>query len=92
MMTTLVVGPFYLPGALELDAASVGLVMSIGPLVAALTGVPAAASPTASRTAHDLVGLAGIATGALALVTSRSPGVAGYVAPMSSSPPATRSS
>ena len=37
VMATLVVGPFYLSGALELGAARVGLVMSAGPLVAALT-------------------------------------------------------
>ncbi|WP_208864989.1 MFS transporter [Rhizobium lusitanum] len=41
MMATLVVGPFYLSRALGLDAAHVGAVMSAGPLVAALTGVPA---------------------------------------------------
>ena len=41
MMATLVVGPFYLSRALGLDAAAVGLVMSIGPVVSALTGVPA---------------------------------------------------
>lgn len=40
-MTTLVVGPFYLSGALHLDATRIGLVMSMGPLVAALAGVPA---------------------------------------------------
>lgn len=41
MMATLVVGPFYLAGALGLDAVRVGLAMSCGPLVAALAGVPA---------------------------------------------------
>ena len=41
MMATLVVGPFYLSRALGLDAALVGLVMSIGPIVSALGGVPA---------------------------------------------------
>lgn len=41
VMATLVVGPFYLSEALHLDAARVGLVMSSGPIVAALTGVPA---------------------------------------------------
>lgn len=40
-MTTLVVGPFYLSGALHLDATRIGLVMSMGPLVAALVGMPA---------------------------------------------------
>ena len=44
MMATLVVGPFYLSRAFGLNAASVGLIMSAGPLVAALTGVPVAAS------------------------------------------------
>jgi len=41
VMATLVVGPFYLSRALALDAARVGLVLSVGPIVAALTGVPA---------------------------------------------------
>ena len=33
MMATLVVGPFYLSRALELDAAVVGIIMSIGPMI-----------------------------------------------------------
>lgn len=41
VMATLVVGPFQLSGALALDPAQVGLVMSSGPMVAALTGLPA---------------------------------------------------
>lgn len=41
MMATLVVGPFYLTRSLGLDAVIVGLVMSVGPVVAALTAVPA---------------------------------------------------
>ena len=41
MMATLVVGPFYLSRTLGLDAAFIGLVLSIGPFFAALTGVPA---------------------------------------------------
>src|SRR3546814_17126843 len=41
MMATLVVGPFYLSRALGLDAALVGLVLSVCPPAAALTGVPA---------------------------------------------------
>ena len=41
LMATLVVGPFYLSRALGLEAAAVGLVLSVGPLVAAITGVPA---------------------------------------------------
>ena len=41
MMSTLVVGPFYLSHALGLGSARVGLLMSVGPFVVALTGVPA---------------------------------------------------
>ncbi|PZO10882.1 MAG: MFS transporter [Lysobacteraceae bacterium] len=41
VMTTLVVGPFYLTGALGLSPAAAGAVMTAGPLVAALVGVPA---------------------------------------------------
>lgn len=41
MSATMVVGPFYLSRALALGAGHVGLVISSGPIVAALTGVPA---------------------------------------------------
>lgn len=41
MMTTLVVGPFYLSRGLSLSHTVVGLVLSVGPLLAALGGVPA---------------------------------------------------
>lgn len=41
LMATLVVGPFYLSGVLGLGSVQTGLVMSIGPGVAALTGAPA---------------------------------------------------
>lgn len=41
MMTTLVVGPFYLNRGLGLASATVGLVLSVGPLLAAFGGVPA---------------------------------------------------
>jgi len=41
VMATLVIGPFYLGGALHLRAAQTGLVMACGPLVAALAGIPA---------------------------------------------------
>jgi EmrB/QacA subfamily drug resistance transporter len=84
MMTTLVVGPFYLTVGLKLDAAGVGLVMSIGPLVAALTGVPAGRIADrfgAQRTA--IVGLTAIAAGALALAAIPTTlEIAGYIAPI----------
>ena len=41
MMATLVVGPFYLARSLGLGAALVGLVMSIGPVISALSGIVA---------------------------------------------------
>jgi EmrB/QacA subfamily drug resistance transporter len=40
MMTTLVVGPFFLLQALELSDVLVGMVMSIGPIISVLSGVP----------------------------------------------------
>ncbi len=49
MMTTLVVGPFQLSRALGLDAAPTGLLLSVGPLVAAVNGVPAGARRTDRR-------------------------------------------
>ena len=41
MMVTFVVGPFYLAAALGLNAALVGMVMSVGPVISTLTGIPA---------------------------------------------------
>ncbi|MGV8951995.1 MAG: MFS transporter [Cypionkella sp.] len=40
MMTTLVVGPFYLGIGLGLDPALVGLVMAVGPVISIVSGVP----------------------------------------------------
>src|SRR5258707_9546058 len=82
LMATLVVGPFYLSGALGLDAALVGLVLSVGPLVVALTGVPA--GRMADRFgAHrmTIAGLVGIAAGCFMLsVLPATLGIPGYVA------------
>ncbi len=84
MMATLVVGPFYLSRALGLDAAHVGLVLSVGPLVAALTGVPA--GRIADRFgAHrmTIVGLIAMAAGSFLLsLMPATLGIAGYVAPI----------
>lgn len=41
MMSTLVVGPFFLTFPLGLNEALVGLVLAVGPAVAALSGIPA---------------------------------------------------
>jgi len=84
MMATLVVGPFYLSLALGLDAARVGLVLSAGPLAAALAGVPAGRmADRFGAPRMTLAGLIAIAAGCLAL--SMMPlafGIPGYIAPM----------
>ena len=41
VMATLIVGPFYLSTALGLGSVATGIVMTVGPAVAALTGLPA---------------------------------------------------
>ncbi|KPG95562.1 MFS transporter [Pseudomonas sp. RIT-PI-q] len=84
MMATLVVGPFYLSQALGLDAVGVGLVLSVGPFVAALTGVPA--GRIADRFGAPRMTLAGLSTMAIGcLMLALLPltfGIAGYIAPM----------
>ncbi|MEU9131501.1 MFS transporter [Kitasatospora sp. NPDC048540] len=84
MMATLVVGPFYLARALGLGQAVVGLALSVGPLVAALTGVPAGRVVDrfgASR--MTVAGLTGTAAGSLLLaVLPPTLGVAGYLVPI----------
>jgi MFS family permease len=84
LMATLVVGPFYLARALGLDAVRVGLVMSAGPVVAALTGVPAGRIVDrvgAQRT--TVVGLIGIAAGSSILsLMPATFGISGYIAPI----------
>lgn len=82
MMATMVVGPFYLSRALGLDAAHVGVVMSVGPLMAALTGVIAGRIVDRAG-AHRiaLVGLGGMSAGLIALALLPGTfGVAGYLA------------
>jgi EmrB/QacA subfamily drug resistance transporter len=84
VMATLVAGPFYLSGALGLDAARVGLAMSCGPLVAALAGIPA--GRTVDRYGPRRVirtGLIGMATATLILLLMpASAGVPGYIVPL----------
>jgi MFS family permease len=84
MMATLVVGPFYLSRGLGLSAAATGFVLSVGPLVAALSGVPA--GRLADRVDARLVAIAGLlamAAACLALaVVPPSLDVMGYVLPM----------
>jgi EmrB/QacA subfamily drug resistance transporter len=81
MMATLVVGPFYLSRGLGLDAVHVGLVLSVGPLVTALTGVPAGRLADrfgAQRTTS--VALIGIAAGSFILsMMPTTLGISGYI-------------
>jgi EmrB/QacA subfamily drug resistance transporter len=84
VMATLVVGPFYLSGALALDAAHVGLVMSTGPIAAALAGVPAGRMVDRFD-AHRMTvaGLVGMAAGCAILCTMPMRfGVPGYIVPL----------
>lgn len=81
MMSTLIVGPFFLTAGLGLSAASVGLTMAVGPAVAAVTGVIAGKvvdSVGASR--GTVFGLAIMVLGMAALAGLPAVlGVVGYV-------------
>ena len=84
MMATLVVGPFYLAHGLGLNAVLVGLVLSVGPFVSALTGVPAGRiADRFGAQRMTLGGLAAMATGCLTLsVLPETFGIGGYLLPM----------
>ncbi|CAN7415173.1 MFS transporter [Pseudomonas umsongensis] len=84
MMSTLLVGPFYLSQTLGMTAMETGLVLSVGPLVAALTSVPAGRIvDRCGAPGMTLAGLLGMALGCLMLsVVPESFGVGGYLAPM----------
>lgn len=81
MMTTLVVGPFYLSLGAGLTATVVGLAMSIGPTIAILSGLPAGRAVDGWGARRVLgCGLALVAIGALLLaILPAAIGVAGYV-------------
>jgi EmrB/QacA subfamily drug resistance transporter len=84
MMATLVVGPFYLARTLGLGEALVGLVLSVGPLVAALTGVPAGRIVDRFGAPRmTILGLVAMAAGSFVLsIVPSELGVAGYVFPI----------
>jgi EmrB/QacA subfamily drug resistance transporter len=84
LMATLVVGPFYLARSLGLSAALVGIAMSVGPAVAAMTGVPAGRATDRFGTGRmTFLGLLGVGTGSLLLaLMPHSLGIAGYIAPL----------
>lgn len=84
MMSTLVVGPFYLAQGLGLNAMLVGLLLSVGPCVSALTGVPAGRSVDRLGAPRMIVcGLGAMVLGATTLaLLPASVGVVGYLAPL----------
>ena len=84
VMTTLVVGPFYLFMALGLDTARVGLVMSVGPVFSALTGLPAGRLVNQRGAGRMVVaGLLAMFAGCLALCFApTSWGVVAYAVPI----------
>jgi EmrB/QacA subfamily drug resistance transporter len=84
LMTTLVVGPFYLSRGLRLDPAIIGMVMTVGPVVVALSGVPAGRLVDRLGTQPlTILGLILIAAGAGSLgVIPTEFGIAGYIVPL----------
>lgn len=84
MMSTLVVGPFYLSRSLALSATSVGFAMSVGPIVTAMIGVPSGrVAGLIGVPRMTLAGLVGIAAGSLLLaILPPALGLPGYLVPI----------
>jgi MFS family permease len=84
MMATLVIGPFYLSRGLGLPGAVVGLLLSIGPVAAGLTAVPAGRiSDRFGPQRMTMIGLAGMAAGCFILsLLPATFGIPGYIAPI----------
>lgn len=81
VMATLVVGPFYLSGSLGLGTVQTGVVMSVGPGIAALTGAPAGRLiDRRGSTTIVAAGLAAVMVGTLLMtILPGRFGVSGYI-------------
>lgn len=84
MMATLVVGPFHLSRTFGLSATAAGFVLSVGPLVAVLAGLPAGwLVDRLGAQRMTRASLAGLAAGASIVgVMPASAGVGGYLGPI----------
>lgn len=84
VMSTLVVGPFYLSRALHIEATALGFALSAGPLVAALAGLPAGRLVDRFGARRMVqTGLAAMAAGCAALaLLPMGTGLAGYEIPI----------
>jgi EmrB/QacA subfamily drug resistance transporter len=84
VMNTLLVGPFYLTTTYHLTPVWMGLVLSGGPVAAALAGIPAGRLVDyVGAPAMTVTGLIGMLTGATALAfVPMSYGMAGYMVPI----------
>lgn len=83
MNATLVVGPFHLARGLGLEPAAVGLAMSLGPVLAALSAAPAGRLVDRFGAGRvSLLGLLGAGVGSGLLAALPAIGLARYLAPM----------
>lgn len=84
LMATLIVGPFYLVIGLGLDPRAAGMVMSVGPIVSAILGVPAGRIVDRVGTrSTSLVGLGGVAFGSVVVaLMPEAAGIPGYAGPI----------
>lgn len=84
MMATLVIGPFYLARGLGLNQTVVGLMMSVGPVISILSGVPAGRIADRLGPLQSLIsGLVVMAVGSFTLsVFSGALSISGYIIAM----------
>lgn len=84
MMSTLVVGPYYLSKALQLEPLYVGLALSLGPVVVALVAIPAGRLAERWDTSRmGQLGLGSMLLGAAMLtIVKPSLGMVGYLVPV----------